>query len=331
MPYDREIFSEVSRQFAKKRQRAKIEYKNHLQEVYEKVPRIRQIDAELSKTSVEVARSILGGGEDIAATMEGLRQRNLSLQSERESLLVSHGFPRGYLKTQYECEKCEDEGYVDGKMCHCFKSALKKETFDRINAHSHLSLASFDTFRLDYYPDQKDAGANITQRDRMKEILGYCQCYARDVSHRSPSIFMTGSTGLGKTHLSLAIANSAISRGMNVVYNSWQNLLNDIEREKFGYGESSPADTMESLISCDLLILDDVGAEFINNFDLSALYNVINSRMNAKKPTIISSNLSPKEIKEKYGERVMSRLTGEYIMLRFAGNDIRQILNSESV
>lgn len=329
MSYDKEIYDEVSRLFALKRSRSKNRLRARKQEVYSKLPRIKTIESELSGLGISVARAVLSGSKDVTLLIEGLRQRSLSLRREQELLLASAGFDKNYLFPEVECDTCLDEGYVDGKMCACFKKALGKALYGKLNSRSPLSLASFETFKLSFYPEEKEPGTHVTQRDRMREIFGYCKSYAKDLCPDSPSLYMTGATGLGKTHLSLAIAGAAIEKGMNVLYNSWQNLLSDLEREKFGQSEiDAGGDTMSALLSCDLLILDDVGTEFQNSFGVSALYHVINTRMNAKKPTIISSNLTPKEIRERYGERVMSRLTGEYILLRFAGNDIRQILCS---
>ena len=152
----------------------------------------------------------------------------------------------------------------------------------------------------------------------------YCKNYADNFSLKSPSLILYGATGLGKTHLSLAIAGEVIGKGFGVIYGSAQNLLNRLENEKFGRS-GQDGDTLSLLLECDLLILDDLGAEFSTAFTLSAIYNIINSRMLASLPTIISTNLEPGELDKKYDQRIASRILGSFTPVYFCGRDIRQL------
>ena len=139
---------------------------------------------------------------------------------------------------------------------------------------------------------------------------------------------MSGATGLGKTFLSLSIASAVIEKGYGVIYSSAQNLLNTLEKEKFS---NSDANTLNAIFDCDLLIIDDLGTEFSTSFTVSTIYNIINTRINMCKPVIISTNLSLSELQEMYSERIVSRFIGEYTILKFAGNDIRQIKKMEAI
>ena len=157
----------------------------------------------------------------------------------------------------------------------------------------------------------------------MAEILALCRQYADNFDERSENLFMTGNTGLGKTHLSLAIAGEVIRKGYDVIYNSAQNLFNELQKEYFGKPETRGQ--YESLVlECDLLIIDDLGVEFSTQFTRAELYNILNTRLNAHLPTIISTNLDYKEIEEQYTMRVSSRLIGEFLRLKFIGGDVRQ-------
>ena len=156
----------------------------------------------------------------------------------------------------------------------------------------------------------------------MESVLNYCKEYAADFSRRSPSLLLYGKTGLGKTHLSLAIAGKAVEEGYGVIYSSAQNLFNKLEKDKFGKADTN---TEETILDCDLLIIDDLGAEFTTQFTVSALYNIVNSRELEGKPTIISTNLMPEQLTKAYGERIASRILSNYVMLYFDGSDIRQI------
>ena len=136
-------------------------------------------------------------------------------------------------------------------------------------------------------------------------------------------LFIYGNSGLGKTHLSLSIASVALERGYSVLYDSVINFLRKIEREHFGK-EHPETDTMELLLTCDLLILDDLGTELMTSFVHSAMYQIVNTRLITGKKTVISTNLSPDELGRRYGAPVLSRLQGEYQMLLFFGEDIRR-------
>jgi DNA replication protein DnaC len=156
----------------------------------------------------------------------------------------------------------------------------------------------------------------------MAEVLEYCRNYAADFDEKSPSLLLRGATGTGKTHTSLAIAREVVERGFGVIYGPMQKLLHQLEKEHFGRDDGNSEDMM---IDCDLLILDDLGAEFSTSFYNSCLYNLINSRMLDGKPTIISTNLDKNEILDRYGEQISSRIIGTFVPLTFIGKDIRLI------
>ena len=164
----------------------------------------------------------------------------------------------------------------------------------------------------------------------MKEILDFCRDYAADFATDSPSLLLYGATGLGKTHLSLAIASEAVKKGYGVIYGSAQNLMSRLEKEHFSSGRNSEYEGSEqALLECDLLIIDDLGAEFSTQFTVAELYNIINTRIMSRLPVIISTNLTPDGLEQKYTQRITSRIIGNYITLYLCGKDIRQIKNTE--
>ena len=137
-------------------------------------------------------------------------------------------------------------------------------------------------------------------------------------------LFLYGGSGLGKTHLSTSIAKVLIERGFDVVYDSAQNIISDFEYERFGrgYGDMSDSRT-DKYFDCDMLIIDDLGTEMANQFTVSCLYNIINTRINHSKSMIISTNLAQNEIRERYTDRITSRLFGDFMVMKFTGKDIR--------
>ncbi|HAS37868.1 MAG TPA: ATP-binding protein, partial [Ruminococcaceae bacterium] len=258
------------------------------------------------------------GAVDAKEYIKKLAEINLNAQSQRRLFLKKAGFPEDWLDVHYTCPKCEDKGFVNGIMCDCFKDLLKSLEYEKLCSKLPIDSCRFDNFKLDYYPD----GAGTSPRRRMESVLNYCKTYATDFSRRSPSLLLYGKTGLGKTHLSLAVAGKAVESGYGVIYTSAQNLFNKLEKEKFG---RSDGNTEETILDCDLLIIDDLGAEFTTQFTVSALYNIINSRELEGKPTIISTNLTPEQLTSTYSERIASRILSNFVMLYFDGSDIRQI------
>lgn len=289
---------------------------------YKRFVRAEEIDRQLSRTALDVARAVLQGADAKKLLVE-LKDKNLKLQEELKSLLRGAKLPDDYLEIKYKCDKCKDVGYIDGVMCDCLKDLVKKISYDNLNKLSPLSLSTFETFNINFYPDRNsNDGVNIKMH--MEKIFDFCKNYADKFKLNSQNLFMQGATGLGKTHLSLAIANRVMSYGYNVIYVSTPNIISRLEKEHFNYNFQEDV-TEKYLMECDLLILDDVGTEFQTNFSSSIIYNIINSRIMYKKPTIVSTNLSLKEVQSAYSKRLVSRIMGNFKRLFFLGSDIRQL------
>ena len=276
------------------------------------------VERELGRTGVAISRAVMSA-PDAKAAVEQYQRRCQSLLAREEELLAANGLPRDFLAPKPHCPKCGDTGYQNGERCECLEALIKQESLRRINRVSHMTLSSFDDFRLNYYPSAPDA-TGVSPRRRMEKVLSFCRAYASGFSPDSPSILMVGPTGLGKSHLSLAIAREVIDKGYGVIYGAAQDLLSAVEKERFGDGEKG---TLEQLLRCDLLIIDDLGSEFSTSFTVSAVYTIVNTRMGRGGPTIINTNLTFPEIESRYTQKVVSRLFGHYEQLRFFGDDIR--------
>lgn len=285
-----------------------------------KIPEIALLQSKMKQSAYGVLK-VIGMGADAAAYIENLRQENLSAQERIKSLLAENGFEEKFLEPDYTCKNCNDTGFVDGRLCSCHIELLKKYAAEQICRNSNLKLASFDEFSLDYYKDSADNYAIMNRN------FEFCKGYAENFDLDSYSLMLTGSTGLGKTHLSLAIAKTVLEKGYNVVYGTAQKLFTAIEREHFGRADEPDGTTEDMLTECDLLILDDLGAEFSTSFTVAAVNNILNSRILDNKPTIVSTNLSLAELQKRYTERLASRIIGEYQILSFVGKDIRQQKN----
>jgi DNA replication protein DnaC len=276
-------------------------------------PEIAAIDEELRNTGMLIFRTACDGG-DITA----LRERNLALNKRRREIILSLGYPEDYTQVHYTCKTCSDTGFAGTKMCQCLKEKLIMMNIQSSGMGNLINKQSFDNFSLEVYKNNPDNYA------RMERNFKIAKNYADKFASHSGNLLLIGTTGTGKTHLSTAIAKRVIQQGFDVLYDSTQNILNDFERDKFRSGYNQTESASEKYLECDLLIIDDLGAEFSTQFSVSALYNLINTRQNKGLSTIISTNLSAGELAAKYEGRIYSRIIGaDYTVLRFEGEDRR--------
>lgn len=335
MAYSKEIYEKALNIIKKRRLDAEHTAEQHKRELSLKYPEFQFIETELAKTGYEIITAFSLPRNEAEKKLSKIRKKNGELRAERQKLLKALNLPEDYFEVKYACQKCGDTGFFEErddtagvsygtKLCSCHIELLKRLAAEQMSRSTPLELCGFEDFDLSYYSKSKKDGQS--DYNVMKEVYNSCVQYAQNFDLDSMSLFFYGRTGLGKTHLSLSIANEAIKKGYNVIYGSVINFLNKIEKEKFGRAED--CDTENLLIDADLLILDDLGAEFTTALTTSVLYNIINSRICRGVPTIISSNLSLKEIKERYPESVASRIIGTFAIVKFAGDDIRQKMNT---
>ena len=318
MGYNRDDLIRIKAEYREKYQKARRSADMRADEVYLKIPRIKEIDVSLSRTALEIMSALTSGKESADEALARVRAKNAKLMEERGRLLISSGYPADYTDVRYDCTKCDDSGYVDGKMCECMKRELIMAGYESSGLGRLIATQSFENFSLDYY---KTGGANYKNMQHyFTSLRSFAQTFSADTYR---NFLLMGGTGLGKTHLSTSVAKSVIERGFDVLYVSAIDMFADFEKKQFGNGDGD-ADNTRRYFECDLLIIDDLGTELTNQFTVSCLYNVINSRINGARSTFINTNLSQKEIESKYAERITSRLFGEYYPLVFSGIDIRK-------
>ena len=318
MNYDREIFEQAEQVLNHRRSQAEAEQLKRYAEIAVIAPEVEALEKKLQKTGFELMNLVMNKEQNMEAKIKEIQEKNLSTQRSIEEMLEAVKGDRHYLDITYFCSKCQDTGYVEGRRCTCFEELLKKLATEKLNKSCLIELHDFMDFRLDYYDKFSDNG--ISPYEKMSQNLEYCKNYAEHFSSESPSLFFFGETGLGKTFLSSCIAKALLEKGVNVVFGSIIDFLRRIENEHFGREQGN---TLDALINAELVILDDLGSEFKTSFTESAIYDIINSRINLGKPTIISTNLSYDELEDDYNERIISRLTGCFYPIRFLGKDIR--------
>lgn len=324
MGYSSNVYKAAADRLAERRLNAEKAADRRRAEIYAQLPRTKELEKGIASGGINAARAVLGGG-DVVAEMKKLRDQNLAMQQELRELLTENGYSEDVFEPQYACKRCNDTGYYDhdGRtlVCPCLKQLLVTCACEELNRTAPLSLCTFENFRLDYYSRTVDHKRGVSPYEQMDNILYYCRDYAESFKNDSKSLLFTGGTGLGKTHLSLAIANVVLARGYGVIYASAPNILRDLERAFFGKEKDNSL--FDLLCGCDLLIVDDLGTELPGKFSSSQVYNIFNSRLLSGKPTIISTNLNVRELEDMYTYRFVSRIVGETEKLDFIGSDIR--------
>lgn len=318
MAQNNPAYARIREEYATKYLTAREEAERRRAEVHRLIPEVAEIDNALGKTGLSLMAVSMQGG-DIREHLRVMRKTNEELRRVRAELLEAHGYPPDYTEVRYECPLCGDTGFQDTKMCICMKNKMVEAGFESSGMGNLLREQRFDNFDLSYYQ-----GDPVAAR-RMEQILTRMKQFAQGFeAEGSGNLVLFGGTGLGKTHLSSAVAGEVIRRGYDVFYVSAVSLLSDFERERFG--NSTGAETGENIqryFQCDLLIIDDLGTEVNNQFTTSILYNLINTRLNKKVSTIINTNLTQEEFRKRYWDRITSRVLGEYTVLPFLGTDVR--------
>lgn len=320
MSINEQYFDAAMARLEERRRDNQLESERRRMQVETQIPEYRSLALKLGETGSQVVRVIMRGGT--SKEIAELERENLDIQKQMTALLTANGFPEDYLKPIYTCPVCKDKGIANDRWCGCFQKLLMEETARELNQSSPLNLSTFDNFRLDVYPESLDPVMKVSSRSIMQFNLKYCREYAENFTPRSEGVLMTGATGLGKTHLSLAIAAKVLEKGYTVIYGSAPELLHTLEREFFG---KSDKDTMAALTNCDLLIFDDMGAEMDKPVYLSLLYEILNSRICRRLPMIVSTNYSTQDIKSRYPDKICSRLLS-FRTIAFSGKDIRVLL-----
>lgn len=331
MNYSGEVIKKAYDELERRRDRAFSVQSSHVSDVKENYPEIYGIYCDITSTRGRLAEAILSKDGDIRIKIAKIRESNLKSQAALKAALKRFSLPEDYLETKYTCPICCDTGVKDGNRCECVSALLDRFAVEELNKSSAIKLGSFSDFDLSYYPESyKYKDMTLNPREMMSNHLKFAMDYALNFGPDSPSLFLLGQTGLGKTFLSGCIAREVVKKGASVAFDSIQNYLREIEKEHFKRSDDQK-DTLNTILSADLAILDDLGSEFTSSFNSASLYNIINSRLNMGKPTIISSNLSLDELTEKYDDRIISRLTGMFYTLRFIGEDIRQIKRRKGI
>lgn len=315
----RELYQEAMRAVALRRQTARANAEDARAAAEAAVPALRHAEEEVRVRGVRCA---LAGasGKDRTAAAAALAKAKQDLTA----LLASSGRPADALEPHFTCKKCQDTGTFEGHTCICVHKLMQKLRRKEIESLSSLSISSFDTMELRYYPNTMDDKLGEPVRSYMGGLLAELRAYAEEFDRSSESLMLFGNAGLGKTHAALAIAGIVLEKDFDVIYVSSPDFFSKLEALHFGADPGGEEETLlQTAAGADLLILDDLGTEFNSNFFLSTLYSLLNNRLGAHLPTIVTTNITDGALLEKlYTEKISSRLSA-FVPCLFAGQDIR--------
>ena len=318
------VYREISRNYERLRNKAESERLLREEEIYEKIPRIREIDGEIALTGIKMAKAVMSKEKTSEEAAAFAKREIASLKNEKQRLLTENGYEPDYPEIKYTCLRCRDTGYAGGKKCGCFSRMLLNAVHDRSglgSAAENISLADFD---LSLYSDKPYGSAVKTPYRNMEQNFEIVQNFIADFGKEYKNLLFYGETGLGKTFLCTCIANELLDEGRFVIYVTAPKLFKMIEEERFSKTEDEePSKFLEDLMEAELLIIDDLGSEFSTILSASETFNIINSRIIDRKPTVISTNLTPSDWANHYSDRIISRFAGDYELLKFYGEDIR--------
>ena len=272
----------------------------------------------------QAAQAAFLQGSDGRELLEKVRLQNLELQQER-AILAKENFEEGFLDESPICDNCGGSGYVGTSMCECLLELCRQEQKKEISILSG-GRENFSHFNLDYYPDRLDPKYGASPRTIMERNFQYIRRYAMTFSNASDNLLFVGGTGLGKTFLAACVARAVADRGYSVVYETANHLFSKLEQAKFSPNEENRREA-EKMVSCDLLIMDDLGTEMPGQFTTAALYSLLNDRLLAGKPMLITTNLNKDEMTRRYSPQIASRIYGGFVGKSFVGEDIRILKN----
>lgn len=306
-------YDHILHQYEEKQAKSRREVEQKLVYVYEHIPGYRELVESVASISVAQGKKLLFGDDE---ALEDLKDSLAELSGRKAALLKEFGLPENYLEPVYECADCHDTGYVGGEKCHCFKQAMITLLYEQSNIQEMLRTENFNALSYEYYE-----GDDLS---RFQNAVRTCQNFIKNFNSDYHNLFFYGTVGTGKSFLSGCVAKELIERGHSVIYFGATGLFDLLSKNSFDYkSRDELRSAYADLYQCDLLIVDDLGTELTNQFVTSQLFALLNERHMGKKATIISTNLSLEELRNRYSDRIFSRITSNYEVCKLSGQDIR--------
>ncbi len=325
----------ITEQYQKIRADKEEELTRRKEDLYQRCPELREIENLIFQVNTSCLRKILSAPLDRKAAIKAERSGKLAeLKERRDALLASLGTDHSQLELTYDCPICQDTGVVDGKRCECYRKKYLQQLYRQSTLGNILKRENFDTFRLDYYSTEP-VGELASPRRNMEVLLQRTKEYTEVFPEKKKSFLFYGETGLGKTFLTNCISKALMDKGHTVLYLSANELFSDVLGPYLISGNEERKEALrpvyELIFDAELLVIDDLGTELTNSFTTSCLFEIINTRGRNEQSTIISTNYSLQQMRDRYQERIMSRIAEQYEICRFYGKDIRSQKKAEEL
>ncbi len=293
--------------------------------LYKEIPELNQLQKDIIGLSLNHAKAGLLHPEMESQSEEQYQQKRHALLDQKVKILLEHGYAPNYLDAVYDCADCQDTGYIDGRPCHCLRQAQTLALYQSSNLMNILDEENFNTFNELYYNDTtENENLHLTPRQNICKVRDVCMDFIEHFDEAYDNLIFYGPTGVGKTFLTHCIAKKLLDSSHTVLYLTSLQLFDILEKNKFNKEDFPNSNEQISyMLNSDLLIIDDLGTELVNSFTASQLFYFIEERHMQKRSTIISTNLSFQELRDRYSERIFSRFTGYYNFLMIIGDDIR--------
>lgn len=306
-------YNSIMRQYEERQTRNRHLREERLRHIYSTIDGYQAIDESVASVSVAQGKKMLAGD---SAALGQLKEKLHALSAYRSRLLVENGYPENFLQPLFDCPDCKDTGYVQGQKCHCFRQAEIALLYEQSNLKQVLEKENFNTLSYAFF----EGDALVSYRKAVEK----CKNFAGNFKTGYQNLFFYGTVGTGKTFLTNCIAKACIEQGCSVIYFSAANLFDLLSRNAYNFKNQDEMSSLcSNLYSCDLLVIDDLGTETASAFTLSHFFTCLNERLLRKKSIIISTNLSLEDCRNRYQDRIFSRITSNFEFCKLTGPDIR--------
>lgn len=333
-----EIGKIISREYQNRRDSNAQKSQNRINHIYERFPELKEIDRSIMRENADIAIQII---------KDGIHRQDSPgksvLMKRRKEFILRNDIPDDFDMPVFDCPICRDTGVIsteNNALCRCYHQLLiplllKNSNFKNI---SKYCFSQFDLSLFSDVPDSKRYQSSDSPRKQMSGIRNAAKHFLEKFNDDTTrNLFFLGNPGTGKTFLSGCIANELLMNGKSVLYLSSPELYENITEFRMLSNSFSPdperfekaSGLYQSILNCDLFIMDDLGTETINSNRQPELLNILNHRIDYNKKMVISTNLDASSLSNLYDERVLSRLYGNFSVLRFFGDDLRHVIRTK--
>jgi len=316
-----ELIRELEEDYA--RQRAENErIEAHRREEIRQDPELNAMTREREEMIYGSLRRMLEG----KPAEDNLPERMKLLSGRIRKTLEEKGYPGDYLSPVFRCPLCHDTGFtgeVIRERCACFRKAYQEKIRQEMGL-SGGGEETFEHFDLSLFSEEVPTGSPLSQRKMMELARKNCEDWANHYPKTTcRNLLLTGASGLGKTFLMRAMAARLMERDVQVLLISAYEFLQTARKSCFDGDD----DGMTELMSVPVLMIDDLGSEpLLQNVTVEQLFQLINTRQNRKLATVLSTNLALDELRQRYTERIVSRINSSAtsIVIPLVGRDVRK-------